>query len=286
MAAYERARAHDLEVVLLEEIPGPDDRLCSYYTYMDENGDPLADFTKRIIRRYPENRGLACYHVTDWNPKVRDLGLRLFHHVGLQGVGNVEFKLDHRDGLLKVIECNARFTAGNPVLAASGYDLALFVYNRLAGVPQPQLKGKKYTEGLHLWFPRQDAHAFLELRAKGRLTLPGWLRSLCHRQVVPFFSWDDPGPFLFETARLLGSAGRAGRRTASGARSWLGRPAPGSGHAVTTVGILYPGEMGVAVARVSPGRAAGSHVRRGRSQRRGRQRSPDVDVMPTLSRRL
>jgi D-aspartate ligase len=218
LAAYERARAHDLEVVLLEEIPGPDDRLCSYYTYIDEGGEPLADFTKRIIRRYPENRGLACYHVTDWNPEVRDLGLRLFRHVGLRGVGNVEFKLDHRDGLLKVIECNARFTAGNPVLAASGYDLALFVYNRLAGVPQPQLKDRKYTEDLHLWFPRQDSHAFLELRAKGRLTLLAWLRSLCHRQVVPFFSWDDPAPFLFETARLLRSAGRAGARRV-GARS-------------------------------------------------------------------
>ena len=87
LTAYDRARAHDLEVVLLEEIPGPDDRLCSYYTYIDEGGEPLADFTKRIIRRYPENRGLACYHVTDWNPEVRDLGLRLFRHVGLRGVG-------------------------------------------------------------------------------------------------------------------------------------------------------------------------------------------------------
>jgi len=232
LAAYDRARAHDLAVVLLEEIPGPDDRLCSYYTYIDEYGDPLADFTKRIIRRYPENRGLACYHVTDWNPEVRDLGLRLFRHVGLRGVANVEFKLDHRDGLLKVIECNARFTAGNPVLAASGYDLALFVYNRLAGVPQPQLKGRTYSEGLHLWFPRQDVHAFLELRAKGRLTLPGWLASLGYPQVLPFFSWDDPVPFLLESARLLGRAGRAGARRArvpgagSSAASPAGRRVP------------------------------------------------------------
>ena len=225
VAAYRRAKAHDLDVVLLEEIPGPDDRLCSYYTYIDEDGEPLADFTKRIIRRYPENRGLACYHVTDWNPEVRELGLRLFRHVGLRGVGNVEFKRDHRDGLLKVIECNARFTAGNPVLAASGYDLALFVYNRLTGMPQPQLRGREYAEGLHLWFPRQDLHAFLELRSKGRLTLPGWLASLAHRQVVPFFSWDDPVPFVLEAARALGRAGHTLPRRARVAAPAAARPA-------------------------------------------------------------
>jgi predicted ATP-grasp superfamily ATP-dependent carboligase len=212
LAAYDRASAHDLDVVLLEEIPGPDDQLCSYYTYIDERGEALADFTKRIIRRYPENRGLACYHVTDWNPEVRDLGLELFRHVGLRGVGNVEFKRDRRDGLLKVIECNARFTAGNPLLAACGYDLALFVYNRLAGVPQQQLKGREYAEGLHLWFPRQDLHALLELRAKGRLTVSRWLASLAHRQVVPFFSFDDPVPFVVESARVCDRAARAGVR--------------------------------------------------------------------------
>lgn len=206
--AYARVREHDLEVILLEEIPGPDDLLCSYYTYFDDEGVPLCDFTKRIIRRYPKNRGLACYHVTDWNPEARDLGLRLFRHVGLRGVGNVEFKRDVRDGTLKVIECNARFTAGNALLVASGYDLALFVYNRLAGRPQAQLKGRRYTEGLHYWFPGEDLRAFLELREEGRLSPAGWLASLAHRQVLPYFRWDDPAPSVVSTWRFARRAAR------------------------------------------------------------------------------
>jgi hypothetical protein len=80
LAAYERASAHGLEVVLLEVVPGDDDLLCSYYTYIDEYGEPQFHFTKRIIRRYPEHEGFACYHVTDWNPEVQELGLRLFRH--------------------------------------------------------------------------------------------------------------------------------------------------------------------------------------------------------------
>jgi len=209
--AYERTARHGLEVTLVEEIPGPDDLLCSYYTYLDAEGSALFDFTKRIIRRFPENRGPACYHVTDWIPEARDLGLRMFRHVGLQGLANVEFKRDPRDGRLKIIECNARFTAGNALLAASGYDLARFVYGRLVGAPCDELKGRPYATGLHYWFPDQDFRAFLALRRQGRLSLPEWLGSVAHPQVVPYLRWDDPVP-SFVSLYLGGS--RAAARAA------------------------------------------------------------------------
>lgn len=204
VTSYETISGLGIEVLLLEKIPGPDDRLCSYFTYMDESGEPLFHFTKRVIRRYPENEGLGCYHITDWNPEVRDLGLQLFTYAGLQGLGNVEFKRDERDGKLKVIECNARFTAANGLLAASGYDLGLLVYNRLVGRPQPALKSKKYREGMSLWYPARDFAAFLELRAKRRLSLRSWIASVLHPQVFVYFRWDDPLPSIMGFLRLPG----------------------------------------------------------------------------------
>ncbi len=62
--------------------------MCSYYTYLDRSGMPTFDFTKRILRRRLPNMGIACYHITDWNPEVSDLVLQLFNHVGLRGVAN------------------------------------------------------------------------------------------------------------------------------------------------------------------------------------------------------
>ena len=203
LAAYERVTRCGLEVVLLEEIPGPDDLLCSYYTYLDDEGAPLFHFTKRIIRRYPEHEGFACYHITDANPEVCELGLRLFGHVGLKGVANVEFKRDPRDGQLKLIECNARFTAANGLLAASGYDLGLFVYNRLAGVPQPPLADRDYVKGLRLWYPAADTFAFLDLRRQGKLGFGQWLRSILHRQELPYFVWTDPVPSVVLLGRIM-----------------------------------------------------------------------------------
>jgi len=194
MAAYRLVHEHGVEVVLLEVIPGPDDLLCSYYTYIDASGTPQFHFTKRIIRRYPEREGFGCYHITDWNPEVRDLGLRLFRQAGLKGVANVEFKRDPRDGRLKLIECNARFTAANGLLTASGIDLGAYVYRRLAGLSQPALDDVAYAKGLRLWYPLDDYLAFLDLRREGRLDLAAWARDVAHSHVLPYFSWSDPLP--------------------------------------------------------------------------------------------
>jgi predicted ATP-grasp superfamily ATP-dependent carboligase len=199
--ACQQVAAASMEVVLLEMVPGPDDRLCSYYTYLDCDGKPHFHFTKRIIRRWPVNMGEACYHITDWNPEVAALALRLFQHAGLRGLANAEFKRDERDGQLKLIECNARFTAANGLVARSGLDLAWFVYCRLTG--RPELLPQQYRTGLRLWYPLRDFRAFLELRRRGELTLRGWLRSIAHRQTFPYFRLDDPLPVIMRFLRSL-----------------------------------------------------------------------------------
>ena len=222
LAAWRRTHESGVAVVLLEVIPGPDDLLCSYYTYLDESGAPQFHFTKRIIRRYPEHEGFGCFHITDWNPEVRDLGLRLFEQAGLRGVANVEFKRDTRDGRLKVIEVNARFTAANGLVAASGYDLALLVYDRATGRPQPPWTGRPYRTGLRLWYPLDDFLAFLELRGRGSLSFGEWLRSVAHRAVLPYFSAADPKPSIvrlklkLRTLAAVNARRVAGRWTADG----------------------------------------------------------------------
>jgi predicted ATP-grasp superfamily ATP-dependent carboligase len=103
-----------------------------------------------------------------------------------------EFKRDSRDGLLKLIEVNHRFTAANELVRAAGIDLALLAYSRLAGRPGPRLNG--YRTGGAMWYPLQDARAFLAYRRRREITSAAWLRSLACRQHPGLFSWDDPLP--------------------------------------------------------------------------------------------
>ncbi|HVB83069.1 MAG TPA: hypothetical protein VNE82_24360 [Candidatus Binataceae bacterium] len=183
-----------VSVLLMEYIPGGDDRLCSYYTYLDEHGNPLVHLTKRQPRRYPRNSGGSTYHVTTWVPEAAELGLRFFRHLKFRGLGNIEFKRDERDGKLKVIEVNARFTASDCLIAKSGVNLALITYNRVTGRPQPAVLD--YQKSLVLCLPVEDALAAWELRKRGELSVGKWLADVWQTDQLPLFEWRDPVPAL------------------------------------------------------------------------------------------
>lgn len=190
-----------LAVMLVEKIPGGDEMLCSYTTYIDETGSPTFDYTKRMLRRNPPNEGLGCYHLTDWNPEVKEVALRLLKHCGLRGPAAVEFVRDVRDGKLKLIECNARFSAALPLTVASGIDLPRHVYLRVLG--EPHELPSSYRPGKRLLYPSDDVRSYLALHRAGLLTPGGWLRSLAHRQTFPVWSARDPVP-AFARAWLRG----------------------------------------------------------------------------------
>ncbi|MCW2971159.1 MAG: D-aspartate ligase [Solirubrobacterales bacterium] len=181
-------------MLLTEVIPGPDDQYRSYFTYLDEHGEPLLTFTKRKLRQYPTHFGLGSYHLTEWNPDVARLGFQFARAAGLRGLVNIEFKRDPRDGELKLIECNPRFTEVTGQVRAAGIDLALVAYNRLFGLPLPPLDS--FKDHLAMWYPVDDIRAFREYRRQGELTTAAWLRTLAHRQVPLIFSWRDPKPSL------------------------------------------------------------------------------------------
>lgn len=207
LAAYELARGAGVAVLLVEVIPGGDDQLASYFTYLDDQSRPLFHYAKRVIRRYPSGMGAGCYHVTDWIPELTEVSNRLFRQVGLRGLANIEFKRDPRDGIHKLIECNARFVASDRLAVAAGVHLARFVYGRLVGVAVPP--PDRFRVGMRLWDPLRDFRAFLELRRQGRLTLVRWLASIARRQTLPYFAWSDPMPTV---SRLLKPAIRRWRR--------------------------------------------------------------------------
>ena len=190
-----------LEMVAIEIIPGGDDQLCSYYAYVGEDGRTLVGLTKKKIRQYPSGFGLGSFEATDVAPDVAAAGAAFFAAVGIRGLANVEFKRDARDGSLRLIECNHRFTASNQLIEAAGVDLAWLSYARLTDTPLPPLD--RYRVGVTLWNPARDLRGLANGTARGELRPGDWLPGLLRRHVLPVFRWDDPLPTVaYHAARL------------------------------------------------------------------------------------
>ena len=199
-----------LEVMITEMIPGPDSALTSYYTYAGKTGEFLFDYTKCVIRRYPMTHGGGCYHKSKWLPETAQMGRKFFKDAGLKGFGNIEFKRDPRDGLLKIIECNCRFTAAQELAVRSGVPIDFIVYCDATNQEIPAYSIRKSQ--LTLWYPIQDFMSFLELNRKGMLGPVEWIKSLLpFGHVLPLNDFTDPLPTLRVLyAKVLKSIGYTG----------------------------------------------------------------------------
>ncbi len=202
------------EMLSTEIVRGGDDQFVSYYTYLDDQGAPLAHFTKRKLRQYPIHFGLITYQVTEWVPEVAELGLRFVQGAGLRGPAAVEFKRDGVEGTFKLIECNHRFTASNEIVRLSGVDFGAIAYRRAAGYPVKPVVG--FREGVRVWDPVEDLAALRSYREAGELTTAQWARSLLRRQRFKNFCWSDPGPALASWGDVVHRLGRRLKRRRQG----------------------------------------------------------------------
>lgn len=199
---------HGLEIMVVEMIPGPDRLLSSYYTYIDDSGRSLFHYTKSIVRRYPVNQGPASYHKSEWLPETAEAGRAFFGAIPWRGFAALEFKRDTRDGVLKVIEVNPRFTEPHRLLVKGGMPADEIVYRSITGQPVPDVPS--YAQDLFCWMPARDLLAFRALRKRGELSLAGWIRSLREGRIVfQVFSPRDPAPAF---KRLRSEFGRLLRR--------------------------------------------------------------------------
>jgi predicted ATP-grasp superfamily ATP-dependent carboligase len=174
-------------ISVIEFVPGPDHRLSSYNALRHE-GQVLGEYTKRIVRRYPTNEGGATLHQMCRDERAIALGRRFFDHIGLEGFGNVEFKLDERDGQLKLIECNYRLTAAVELAERSGIELVWAVYRQALGAPEPFGEPTSFP---WYWYPANDLRSAAGL---GPAAVADWLSMPLRRPVLPYFSAGEPGP--------------------------------------------------------------------------------------------
>jgi predicted ATP-grasp superfamily ATP-dependent carboligase len=114
--------------------------------------------------------------------------------IGYQGILDIGYRYDQRDGKYKVLDVNPRIGCTFRLFTATnGMDVARALYLHLTGQPvatAPAADGRKWMV--------EDFDLFSALRSlrDGSLTLQDWTRSFRGVQETACFAIDDPLPFL------------------------------------------------------------------------------------------
>ena len=106
-------------VLLQERITGPGVGVFACY----DHGKPVAFFSHRRLREKPPSGGVSVLRESiPVAPVARDFSERLLGRLNWHGVAMVEFKLDTRDNLPKLIEINGRFWGSLQLAIDAGVD--------------------------------------------------------------------------------------------------------------------------------------------------------------------
>lgn len=206
-AAIAKAREHKLEVIIQRIIPGFDDHMYTYDSYVDQNGQVTHWTTCRKQRQYPINFGASVFTQQKFIPELHWLGAEFFRRIGYRGFGEIEFKYDADRDKYYMIEINVRLSNLNALLNRAGLNFPYIMYRALTGKPLPT-KAVTQDTGLHFWSAMEDAFAVRDYLRQGQLR-PGQIaKSLLTRKVPSVWDWRDPLPGLSYGSRLLAKAGR------------------------------------------------------------------------------
>ena len=121
-----------LPMILQEIIPGPDENLYKMQGYVNSKGTTVGKFFYRKLRQNPPRFGIARVGVSvERYPEVEKLTDQLLHHTSYRGYFSNEFKLDPRDGQLKLIENNCRMPRSGMLATTSGVNFPWLMFQDL-----------------------------------------------------------------------------------------------------------------------------------------------------------
>ena len=99
----------------------------------DEVSEVKAAFVHKKLRMYPVQGGPSTLREGVHHPQVTELGLSLLKSLNWRGVAMVEFKVDPRDGIPKLMEVNPRFWGSLQLAIASGVDFPYLILRMAQG---------------------------------------------------------------------------------------------------------------------------------------------------------
>jgi predicted ATP-grasp superfamily ATP-dependent carboligase len=187
-------------IMVQELVPGGGDGQLSYAA-LCRDGRPLASLTARRTRQWPMDFGRASTFVeTVEAPDVEAVARRVLAAIRLDGIVEIEFKRDARDGHLRLLDVNARVWGWHTLGRRAGVDFPFLLWRQTTGGHVPALRGRP---GVRWVRALTDVPTALGEIRGGRLGVADYLRSLRGPIEFAVLAPDDPLPALIEVPLVL-----------------------------------------------------------------------------------
>lgn len=195
-----RLAAAGLDGHIFDLIPGLDNQIYAYCTYIDRTGEPREGVTIRKLRQSPPFFGVArAAEIVADNPDLREATIAMLRRIGFHGMAAAEFKLDPRDGRFRFFEINGRSVIYNGLLRRGGLDLAGLAWSEEM---DGRLEPARPNDWSGVWV---NLHADLLYSSLYRHVAPVSVSELLatYRRPVLEAVWSasDPLPFLTQWSR-------------------------------------------------------------------------------------
>jgi D-aspartate ligase len=186
-AKYRMASEVTPEVVVQEVIAGPDTAKLVYLSCYAGDGRRLGSCVLRQLRTDPIGFGSASIVEPALDLEADTLCDGFLRSLGYVGLCEIELKRDVRDGSLKMIEANPRYSVTADAAPYLGVDLGWLHYLDLIGQPVAPVEAQHRPDFRHIVL-RRDFASFSSYLRQGALTWKDLVRS--YRPPVAFFDFD------------------------------------------------------------------------------------------------
>ncbi len=167
----------------------------------DEASNIKAAFIHQKLRMYPVQGGPSTLREGVEYPQIMQLGLSLLKSLNWVGVGMVEFKVDPRDGIPKLMEVNPRFWGSLQLAIVSGVDFPYLILRMARGEKFEPVLSYKVGKRCR-WLLLGDILHFLNNPNRFHLH-PPFFRFFDPHTSYDILSKEDPLPVLGSAATLF-----------------------------------------------------------------------------------
>ena len=181
-------------LMIQEYIPGKDDSVWMLNGYFDEQAECLFSITAKKIHQTPVYTGMTALGVCLPNPAIESATNTLVRAVGYNGILDIGYRYDARDGQFKLLDVNPRLGATFRLFVGhNGMDVTRAQYLHLTGQPVPVSNictGRKWI------LEDADLVSCIQYYRDGVLSLRDWLGSYRGIKECAWYAADDIMPFL------------------------------------------------------------------------------------------